>query len=184
PKPLYQRLLDREVIRDEAVLEEIISNIIKLGKELDKPVVATGNVHYLDESDKLSRDILVKSNPGNPLSRGKLPDAHYRTTDEMLELFDFLSEEVAKEIVFKNTRHIASLIDPVEVIKKDLYPPKIEGAEEEIRQMSYDNAKKLYGEDVPQIVVDRLEKELESIIGDRKSTRLNSSHVSISYAVF
>ena len=166
PKPLYQRLLDREVIRDEAVLEEIISNIIKLGKELDKPVVATGNVHYLDESDKLSRDILVKSNPGNPLSRGKLPDAHYRTTDEMLELFDFLGEEVAKEIVVKNTRHIASLIDPVEVIKKDLYPPKIEGAEEEIRQMSYDNAKKLYGEDVPQIVVDRLEKELESIIGN------------------
>src|SRR5699024_5379548 len=159
PKPLYQRLLDREVIRDEAVLEEIISNIIKLGKELDKPVVATGNVHYLDESDKLSRDILVKSNPGNPLSRGKLPDAHYRTTDEMLELLDFLGEEVAKEIVVKNTRHIASLIDLVEVIKKDLYPPNIEGAEEEIRQMSYDNAKKLYGEDVPQIVVDRLEKD-------------------------
>src|SRR5699024_9688728 len=59
-----------------------------------------------------------------------------------------------------------NMIDRVEVIKKDLFPPKIDGAEEEIRQMSYDNAKALYGEDVPQIVVDRLEKELESIIGN------------------
>ncbi|WP_026867606.1 PolC-type DNA polymerase III [Jeotgalicoccus marinus] len=166
PKPLYQRLLDREVVRDEAVLEEIIENMIKLGKDLDKPVVATGNVHYLDESDKLSRDILVKSNPGNPLSRGNLPDAHFRTTDEMLELFDFLDEDTAYEIVVTNTRKIASKIDRVEVIKKDLFPPKIEGAEQEIRDMSYNNAKAIYGEDVPEIVVERLEKELESIIGN------------------
>ena len=166
PKPLYQRLLDREVVRDEATLEEIISNIIKLGKELDKPVVATGNVHYLEESDKLSRDILVRANPGNPLSRGNLPEAHFRSTEEMLELFDFLDEETAFEIVVENTQKIAGMIDRVEVIKKDLYPPKIDGAEEEIRQMSYDNAKALYGEEVPQIVVDRLEKELDSIIGN------------------
>lgn len=166
PKPLYQRLLDREVVRDEATLEEIIENIIKLGKELDKTVVATGNVHYLEESDKLSRDILVKANPGNPLSRGNLPEAHFRSTEEMLELFDFLDEETAFEIVVSNTQKIANMIGNVEVIKKDLYPPSIDGAEEEIRQMSYDNAKALYGEDVPQIVVDRLEKELESIIGN------------------
>lgn len=166
PKPLYQRLLDREVVRDEATLEEIIENIIKLGKELDKTVVATGNVHYLEESDKLSRDILVRANPGNPLSRGNLPKAHFRSTDEMLELFDFLDEETAFEIVVSNTQKIANMIGDVEVIKKDLYPPSIDGAEEEIRQMSYDNAKALYGTDVPQIVVDRLEKELESIIGN------------------
>ena len=166
PKPLYQRLLDREVVRDEATLEEIIENIIKLGKELDKTVVATGNVHYLEESDKLSRDILVRANPGNPLSRGNLPEAHFRSTEEMLELFDFLDEETAFEIVVSNTQKIANMIGNVEVIKKDLYPPTIDGAEEEIREMSYDNAKALYGEDVPQIVVDRLEKELESIIGN------------------
>lgn len=166
PKPLYQRLLDREVVRDEATLEEIIENIIKLGKELDKTVVATGNVHYLEESDKLSRDILVRANPGNPLSRGNLPEAHFRSTEEMLELFDFLDEETAFEIVVSNTQKIANMIDNVEVIKKDLYPPAIDGAEEEIREMSYNNAKALYGEDVPQIVVDRLEKELESIIGN------------------
>lgn len=166
PKPLYQRLLDREVVRDEATLEEIIENIIKLGKELDKTVVATGNVHYLEESDKLSRDILVRANPGNPLSRGNLPEAHFRSTEEMLELFDFLDEETAFEIVVSNTQKIANMIGNVEVIKKDLYPPTIDGAEEEIREMTYDNAKALYGEDVPQIVVDRLEKELESIIGN------------------
>ena len=108
----------------------------------------------------------MKSNPGNPLSRGNLPEAHFRSTEEMLELFDFLDEDTAFEIVVENTQKIANMIDKVEVIKKDLYPPKIDGAEEEIRQMSYDNAKALYGEEVPQIVVDRLEKELESIIGN------------------
>src|SRR5699024_7434768 len=75
-------------------------------------------------------------------------------------------EDTAFAIVVENTQEIANMIDKVEVIKKDLYPPTIDGAEEEIRQMSYDNAKALYGEEVPQIVVDRLETEIESIIGN------------------
>lgn len=166
PKALYSRLLDREIIRDESTLEEIIGNIITLGDELDKPVVATGNVHYLDESDKLCRDILVKSNPGNPLSRGRLPDAQFRTTDEMLDAFSFLDESVRREVVIDAPNRIADSIDTVVPVKDELYTPNIEGANDQIRELSYSNARALYGEELPQVVIDRLEKELESIIGN------------------
>ncbi|MFC3419689.1 PolC-type DNA polymerase III [Salinicoccus hispanicus] len=166
PKALYSRLLDREIVRDESTLEEIIGNIITLGDELDKPVAATGNVHYLDESDKLCRDILVKSNPGNPLSRGRLPDAQFRTTDEMLDAFSFLDESVRREVVIDAPNRIADSIDTVVPVKDELYTPNIEGANDQIRELSYSNARALYGEELPQVVIDRLEKELESIIGN------------------
>jgi DNA polymerase-3 subunit alpha (Gram-positive type) len=166
PKALYSRLLEREVVRGEETLEEIITNVIKLGQELDKPVVATGNVHYLDPSDKLCREILVKSNPGNPLSRGNLPDAHFRTTAEMYDEFSFLDEETKREIIIDAPQRVAALIDDVKPIKDDLYTPNLEGANEEIRELSYTNARDLYGEELPDLVVDRLETELESIIGN------------------
>lgn len=166
PKDYYIRLLDREIIHDDSMLEDIIKNLIKIGDELGKPVVASGNVHYLDTWDKSAREILVKSNPGNPLSRGRLPDVHFRTTDEMLNAFDFLPKDVAKRIVVTNTNLIADSIEEVKPIKDKLYPPKIEGANEEIREICYQNAKALYGEDLPETVTARLEKELKSIIGN------------------
>ncbi|MFD2829737.1 PolC-type DNA polymerase III [Corticicoccus populi] len=166
PKALYSRLLEREIVRSEETLEEIIMNIIKLGRELDKPVVATGNVHYLDPSDKLCREILVKSNPGNPLSRGNLPDAHFRTTAEMYDEFAFLDEKLKREIIIDAPQRVAAMIDDIKPIKDDLYTPNIDGANEEIRELSYNNAKSIYGEDLPNLVVERLEKELDSIIGN------------------
>ncbi len=88
PKEVYQHLIELEYVRDEQSLETIISNIVKLGEKLDKPVVATGNVHYLNPNDKIYRKILVSSQGGaNPLNRHKLPDVHFRTTDEMLKSF-------------------------------------------------------------------------------------------------
>ncbi|CAD2076731.1 PolC-type DNA polymerase III [Phocicoccus pinnipedialis] len=166
PKSLYNNLFAREMIKDDDMYEEIVHNMIALGKELGIPVVATGNVHYLDPKDKLRREIIIKGNPGNPLSRSVLPDAHFRTTTEMLKDFDFLGEELAFEIVVKNTNLIADMIEDVEVIKKDLYTPKIENAEQEIEDMTYANAKKLYGENLPKIIKERLEFELKSIIGN------------------
>ncbi|PTK54683.1 PolC-type DNA polymerase III, partial [Staphylococcus nepalensis] len=130
------------------------------------PVVATGNVHYLNEHDAIARKILIASQPGNPLNRSTLPEAHFRTTDEMLDAFHFLGEEKAKEIVVDNTQALADRIERVVPIKDKLYTPNMDGANEEIREMSYANARKLYGDDLPQIVIDRLEKELESIIGN------------------
>ncbi len=166
PPENYQHLVELELVKSENQLKEIIGNLVKLGEELEKPVVATGNVHYLNPVDKIYRKILISSQGGaNPLNRHQLPDVHFRTTDEMLGCFAFLGEEKAKEIVVTNTQKVAGMLEDIKPIKDDLYTPKIEGADEEMRQMSYDMAHKIYGENLPEIVEARLEKELKSIIG-------------------
>lgn len=166
PPEVYAPLIEMEYVRDEAALKEIITNIVQLGERLGIPVVATGNVHYIHREDKIYRKILIHSQSGgNPLNRHELPNVHFRTTNEMLEAFSFLGEQKAKEIVVTNTKKIAHLIGEVKPIKDELYTPKIEGADEEIRRMSYERAKSIYGDPLPDIVEKRLEKELKSIIG-------------------
>ncbi|MGM0827216.1 MAG: PolC-type DNA polymerase III [Bacillota bacterium] len=166
PKEVYQHLIELDLVQSQKNLEDIIKNIVDLGKKLVKPVVATGNVHYLNENDKIYRKILVGSQGGaNPLNRHELPDVHFRTTNEMLDAFSFLGKETAKEIVVDNSNKIADLVDVIKPIRDDLYTPKIEGADEEMRRMSYAMAKSIYGEKLPEIVEARLEKELKSIIG-------------------
>ncbi|MGG1630598.1 PolC-type DNA polymerase III [Rossellomorea sp. NRS-1567] len=166
PKEVYQHLIELDLVQSQKNLEDIIKNIVDLGKKLDKPVVATGNVHYLNENDKIYRKILVGSQGGaNPLNRHELPDVHFRTTNEMQDAFSFLGKETAKEIVVDNSNKIADLVDVIKPIRDDLYTPKIEGADEEMRRMSYAMAKSIYGENLPEIVEARLEKELKSIIG-------------------
>jgi DNA polymerase-3 subunit alpha (Gram-positive type) len=166
PPEVYKPLIEMDYVKDEQMLKEIIHNVVKLGEKLNIPVVATGNVHYLNPEDKIYRKILISSQAGaNPLNRHELPDVYFRTTNEMLECFAFLGEEKAKEIVVTNTQKIASLIDDVKPIKDELYTPRIEGADEEIREMSYRRAKSIYGDPLPEIVEQRLEKELKSIIG-------------------
>ncbi|MDU7159747.1 MAG: PolC-type DNA polymerase III, partial [Staphylococcus epidermidis] len=166
PPALYQDLMDRELIRDNETLTQIYKRLIDAGKSANIPVIATGNAHYLYEHDAIARKILIASQPGNPLNRSTLPEAHFRTTDEMLDDFHFLGEEKAYEIVVTNTNELANKIEKVVPIKDKLFTPRMDGANEEIRELSYSNAKKLYGEDLPQIVIDRLEKELDSIIGN------------------
>lgn len=166
PKAAYAHLMESEVIRDEWSMEDIMRKLVKLGKKLDIPVCATGNVHYLDETDAMFRKVLVRSQGGaNPLNRHSLPAVHFRTTDEMLEEFDFLGEHIAEEIVIDNPKAIADRIGDVKAIKDDLYTPEIEGAEEEVKELTYSMAHEIYGEELPEIVVERIEKELKSIIG-------------------
>jgi DNA polymerase-3 subunit alpha (Gram-positive type) len=166
PKEIYAHLIELELIRNEQKLEEIIGKIVRLGEKLEIPVVATGNVHYLNPEDKIYRKILVSSQGGaNPLNRHKLPDVHFRTTTEMLEAFSFLGKEKAKEIVVTNPHKVADMIEEIKPIKDELYTPKIEGAEDEMRTMSYSMARQIYGDPLPEIVEARLEKELKSIIG-------------------
>lgn len=93
PPKLYQDLIDRELIRDTETLYEIYERILKAGESTGIPVIATGNAHYLYEHDAIARKILIASQPGNPLNRSTLPEAHFRTTDEMLDEFHFLGEE-------------------------------------------------------------------------------------------
>ena len=165
PKPVYQPLIDQELVSDIAKLEEIIKNIVKLGEDLDIPVVATGDVHYLNPEDAIYRKILISSQGGaNPLNRSELPDVHFRTTDEMLEDFAFLGEEKAKEIVVTNTNKIADSIDDISPVKDKLYTPKIPEADERIKRLSLSKAHEMYGDELPEIVSKRLDKELTSII--------------------
>ena len=143
PPKLYQDLIDRELIRDTETLYEIYERILKAGESTGIPVIATGNAHYLYEHDAIARKILIASQPGNPLNRSTLPEAHFRTTDEMLDEFHFLGEEKAHEIVVKNTNELADRIEKVIPIKDQLFTPRMDGANEEIRELSYTNAKKI-----------------------------------------
>ncbi|MHA6258745.1 PolC-type DNA polymerase III [Sporosarcina sp. CAU 1771] len=177
PKSVYSHLVEMELIRDEWNMEDIMRKLMKLGKKLDIPVCATGNVHYLDENDATFRKILVRSQGGaNPLNRHSLPAVHFRTTDEMLEEFAFLGEKVAEEIVIDNPHAIMARIGDVKAIKDDLYTPKIEGAEDEVKNLTYSMAHEIYGEELPEIVVERVEKELTSIIGNGFSVVYLISH--------
>ncbi|SDJ69847.1 PolC-type DNA polymerase III [Alkalibacterium thalassium] len=167
PKEVYSDLIQRELVRSDADLEDILTNMIKLGEELDKPVIATGNVHYIHPEDAVYRDILMETQSSVASSPGNNPAVHFRTTNEMMDAFRFLGEDKAREVVIENPQLLNRQIeDGITPVKKDLFTPKMEGAEEEIRQMSYDKAHSLYGDPLPEIIGARLEKELDSIIGN------------------
>ncbi|WP_288393981.1 PolC-type DNA polymerase III [uncultured Vagococcus sp.] len=167
PKPVYAPLISAELVKNNEDMEDIIQNLVQIGEDLNKPVVATGNVHYINEEESIYRKILINSMGGaNPLNRHPLPDVKFRTTNEMLEEFAFLGKDVAQKVVVDNTHLIAEMCEEVVPVKKDLYTPKIEGSEDEITNLSYSEAHRLYGEELPEIVVKRIEKELKSINGN------------------
>lgn len=165
PKAMYQHLVERDIIHDEWNLEDIMRRFVKLSKRVNLPLCATGNVRYVQPTDAKYREVLIRSQGGaNPLNRSELPEAHFRTTDEMLKEFEFLGEEVARQIVLDNPKQIADSIEDVQVIKDDLYAPNIDGADEEVRELTYGMAHHIYGEQLPEIVQARIDKELKSII--------------------
>lgn len=166
PKPNYAPLLEQHVIADDAHLEDILKNMVKMGDELEKPVVATGDVHYLDPHDGVYRKILINSQGGaNPLNRTHRPDVHFRTTDEMIKEFSFLGDEKAHEIVVDNTHKVADMIDDdIRPVKDRLYTPHMKGAEQEIQDRTWHTAKTWYGDPLPKLVRDRVRLELNSIV--------------------
>lgn len=145
-------------------LEALNQAIVDLGRRTGKPVVATGDVHFLDPADEIYRRIL-QAGKGFDDAEFQAP-LYYKTTDEMLQEFAYLGPETAYEVVVKNTQMINSWIDKVKPIPDDLYSPKIPGAEEQISDMSYSRARAIYGDTLPPIVQARLEKELNSIINN------------------
>ncbi|KAB8138774.1 PolC-type DNA polymerase III [Gracilibacillus oryzae] len=165
PPENYVHLLDKELVQNEAQLLDILRKIVEMSDRLGKVCVATGNVHHLNENDQIYRKILIASQSGNPLNRQTLPNTYFRTTVEMLDAFRFLGQEKATEIVINNPNLLADQIDEVKPIKDDLYTPNIDGAEQEIRDLSYNFARSIYGDSLPEIVEQRIEKELKSIIG-------------------
>lgn len=155
-------LVREGMLKDEEHLRTINKQIYDLGKKHNKPVVATGDVHFLDPEDEVYRRILM--------SGQKFKDADFqpplflRTTEEMLDEFSYLGEDIAKEVVIKNPNLINDMIEEMKPIPDGTYPPIIEGAEEELRKISYDKTYEIYGNPLPKIVEDRLERELTSII--------------------
>jgi DNA polymerase-3 subunit alpha (Gram-positive type) len=165
PIDVNMHLVEKGLVGSKQQLEETNRRICMIGDKLGKPVIATGNVHYLHPREKICRDITINGITGfSPLKDIRKPDVHFRTTKEMLEEFAFLGKEKAFEVVVKNTNELADRFEEFELFPKDLFTPIIEGAEEEIRTKCYDTAKRLYGEPIPEVVSARLEKELVPII--------------------
>jgi DNA polymerase III subunit alpha, Gram-positive type len=175
PLPVYQPLIEAGLIKGEAHLKDIIQKIIKIGSELEKPVVATGDAHYLDQHDAIYRQILIHSQGGaNPLNRHSLPDVHFRSTSEMLTDFSWLGEEKAHELVVDNSNLIANWVDDdITPVKDKLYTPEVPGVEENLKHDVMTTAHELYGDPLPDIVAQRLDKELKSIIGNGFSVIYN-----------
>ncbi|KKO53293.1 PolC-type DNA polymerase III [Paenibacillus sp. DMB20] len=165
PLTMYMHLVDKGLVGSPEEIKTAIRKVIRIGEKLNKPVIATGNVHYLEPRDKLYRDITIHGITGfSPLKDIRKPDAHLRTTEEMLQEFEYLGEDKAFEIVVTNTNELADRFEELELFPDKLFTPILEGADEEIRNTCYETARSIYGEDLPEVVVARLEKELEPII--------------------
>ena len=146
-----------------------VKRLIKIAKKAKKLVVATGDVHNLLKEDLIYRKIIVNQKFGgklHPLNRRNLeiPNQYFLTTDEMLKDFSYLDELLRKEIVVTNTNKIFEMVDKLEIIKKDLYTPKMKDSAKITKDMVYEKAYELYGKPLPEIVNDRLEAELAGII--------------------
>ena len=136
--------------------------IVQLGEEYNKPVVATCDCHFIDPEDSVYRKILMYAKGFEDAENQ--PPLYFRTTEEMLREFYYLGEEKAREIVITNTNLIADEIENIKPVPDGTFPPKIEGAEEQIQQIAMDKAHSIYGDPLPPIVEQRLDKELKSII--------------------
>ena len=145
-------------------LKDINRRIVKLGEEFHKPVVATCDVHFMDPEDEVYRRIIL-AGKGFKDADEQAP-LYLRTTEEMLEEFSYLGSEKAKEVVIDNTNKIADMCERISPVRPDKCPPVIENSDQMLRDICYNKAHEMYGEDLPEIVSERLERELKSIIGN------------------
>lgn len=138
--------------------------IVSLGEKYHKPVVATCDVHFIDPDDAVYRKIIMAAEGFSDAENQ--PPLYFRTTEEMLKEFQYLGEEKAREVVITNTNVIADRIEKIKPIPDETFPPKIEGADDELRRICMEKAHSIYGDPLPPIVADRLETELNSIISN------------------
>lgn len=155
-------LVRNEQVENVESLKEINRKIVRLGEKLNKPVIATGDVHFLDPEDEIYRRIL-EAGQGYKDADNQAP-LYLRTTEEMLREFSYLGEEKAYEVVVTNTNMIADMCEQISPISPEKATPHIEGCEQTIRDITYGKAHELYGNPLPEIVQERLDRELDSII--------------------
>lgn len=148
-------------VENRKALEDINKYILELGENLNIPVVATGDVHFLDPEHEIYRRI-IQAGQGYADAEADLP-LYFRTTEEMLAEFEYLGLENAQKVVIDNPLLITNRIENIKPVPDGFYPPKIEGAEEEITNLTWNNAYAKYGEDLPEIVEARVKRELDSI---------------------
>ncbi len=155
-------MLDKGLAEDEEELRGFNRTIVKLGEELGKPVVATGDVHFLDPEDEIFRHIL--------LATKQMPDAdrplplYLRTTDEMMEEFSYLGPEKAHEVVIENPNRIVDWCETLRPVPHNLFAPKIENSVEDLKALVYGKLHRLYGETPPELVQKRVDTEMHDII--------------------
>ena len=145
-------------------LKEINRQIVRLGEKFNKPVVATCDVHFLDPEDEVYRRIIM-AGKGFDDADNQAP-LYLRTTDEMLAEFEYLGSAKAKEIVIDNPNRIADWVEKISPVRPDKCPPVIPNSDQMLRDICYNKAHEMYGEDLPEVVTERLERELNSIISN------------------
>jgi len=167
------------IIKDEKGLRDLNKRVLAIGDKLGKPVCATCDVHFLDPEDAIFREILMTGMGfGDADQQAPL---YFRTTREMLDEFDYLGDR-AKEVVIDNPRKIADMVGEIKMFPKhprdeETFQPQLPNAEWEIEHMAWENAKKLYGDPLPEIVSARLDRELKSILGHGFGTLYYSAHL-------
>ena len=155
---------DKEPIESEEDLKDINQQIVELGEQFNKLVVATCDVHFLDPEDSIYRSIIM-AGKGFDDADQQAP-LFLRTTEEMLKEFEYLGSEKAEEVVIENTNKIANMCEKISPVRPDKCPPVIENSDGMLREICYTRAHEIYGEELPPVVVERLERELNSIISN------------------
>lgn len=170
----YEQNLKGHKVKNEDGLKELNLKILEIGDKLGKKVVATGDVHFLYPQDEIFRRIVMDAQKYSDADQ-QAP-LYYRTTEEMLAEFSYLPEGRAEEVVITNTNLIADQIEDISPVSPDKCPPVLENSDEKLRTICYDTAHEMYGENIPSLVTERLEKELTSIISNGYSVMYMIAH--------
>lgn len=173
-----QFLIDNGSVKGLEELKDINRKVIAFGKEMGKPVVATCDAHYTDPEEAIYRKILMAGQGYKDIEGDQ--GLYLRTTEEMLEEFQYLGHDLAREVVIDAPNQIADLVEEVVPVPSGKFPPKIDGAEERLRKTCMENAWRIYGNPLPELVQKRLDKELDSIINNGYAVMYVSAEMLVS----